>query len=156
MLTRLKTLVIGAALLAAGSAWAEAPIIFCTNFSDQFVPEGQAEEFTGTQVSWMTILDGPIGENAMIVSLYQNDASNSQTLLGRIKVDVNPKWTAYGVRNAVFPAVGNYEIAFALEDGTTIASGRVNLLEETPQEEIKPEEKYGTTLEELFNKYAPK
>lgn len=163
MLGKFKTLL--AVLALAGSTGAladEAPIIFCETFDDQLQPVNAADEFQGTQVSWMTVLDEPFGKNKIELSIYVNDPENdsqantSQALLGRISIDVNPKWTAFGIRNSVFPAPGSYDLAIGLEDGTVLAYGSVNLLEETPEEEIQPEEQYGTTLGELFNRYAPK
>lgn len=146
--------------LASSAAFAESQIVFCEDFTDQMEPINAAETIQGTQVSWMTVLDEPVGKNRMVVSLYFNDtANNTQSLLGRETIEVNPKWNAYGTRYAQFPAYGTYELAFGLEDGTQIASGTVTLVEPTTPEaapEPKAEEKVGVTLADLFNRYAPK
>lgn len=156
-----KKILAGIAFLAcANCAWAEAEVKFCETFDENFVPVNVNTSFSGLQVSAFTLFEQPIGRNQIVISLYQDDSTNgTQALLDRSTNDVNPRWDSYGVRNLLLPDYGNYTLSFELADGTPMATGSFTLTEPAPDEPVKeilPTEKVGTTLEELFNKYAPK
>ncbi len=153
----LRAMLLSALLGVGGSAFAEVPIVFCENFSDTFEPVNPGTEFEGSQVSWMAVFEEPLGRSQIQLSIYQNDpANNSQALLSRGAVDINPKWAAYGIRHADFINIGSYDVAIETLDGQTLAYGKVSLVEAKEEIEPQPEEHFGATLKELFDRYAPK
>ena len=154
---KLFAALLASCFVSSAALAAPAEIVFCENFNDQFEPVNVNTEFEGVQASWFAVLDEPIGQNNMVITLYQNNLENgSQELLDRATIPVNPRWNAYGARNGTFPGVGSYELAIETEDGQTLASGTVLLKEASAPIEEKPEERVGTSLQELFNRYAPK
>lgn len=156
-----KKILAGLALLAsATAALAESTVQFCESFDDHFVPVNVNSTFSGLQVSAFALFEQQIKRNKLVITLYKDDPeTGSQALIDRTTNDVNPRWDSFGIRNLLLPEYGQYSVSFELEDGTQMASGSFTLTEpaaDEPVKEIKPTEKVGTTLEDLFNKYAPK
>ena len=160
MYRKFKVAVLASAFALSSVCFADGEIVFCNSFDDQFNPENPGTEFASTQISWFAKFDKPLGVPIVVISLYQNQNENNQQLILREPMQVNPNWNAIGFRNSLFPSEGTYEVAVNLEDGKNLANGIVKLIKasatETVKVEPKKEEKVGTSLEDLFNRYAPK
>lgn len=160
MYKKIKVVALASAFALSSVCFADGEIVFCNSFDDQFNPENPGTEFASTQISWFAKFDEPLGVPSVVVSLYQNQNETNQQLILREPMQVNPRWNAIGFRNTLFPSEGSYEVAINCEDGTPLANGMVKLVkasdEDAVEVEPKKEEKVGTSLEDLFNRYAPK
>lgn len=126
---------IAAACLAAASfvASAESSLVFCSDISTAFKPEGVSDTFDSLTVSWLAKFDKAVGSNSVSVSLYQN-VDQTQNLVARENVAVNPQWNCLGMKNAVFPEPGNYTISVDSTDGQNLAQGTVTINEPEEQQ----------------------
>ncbi len=135
-------------------------IKFGTDIDSNFQVIDPSEKIEGNVFSWLAQADQNFGAAQLMFSIYKNNENGSQELLARQNIDVNPKWNAFGAKNSQLPDYGTYTFSLSLLDGTDLASGTVELVEPAksepkPAEPVK-EEKVGTTLADLFNRYAPK
>lgn len=76
--------------------------------------------------------------------------------MDRAEFNINPEWTAYGIRHLTIAEPGLYSLAFTLADGQTLAKGEVKITGTETPKPVEPQETLGGTLEKAFNKYAPK
>lgn len=130
-------------------------IEFCESFTDKFEPTKPGDQFHGPSISWLATSQEAFGKPSIVFSLYKN-TDDSQTLILRREIEVNPAWTVIGLRNMAFEQPGKYTLILSQADGKEISSGTVTILEATDDKPAEPEEKMGGTMESLFNKYAPK
>ncbi|MCI5638033.1 MAG: hypothetical protein MR287_02220 [Succinivibrio sp.] len=136
-------------------------ILFGTDLDAKFNVVNQSSTINQKYFSWLAKFDAAVGVPQVMVTLYSND-NGQQTIVGRDTLDVNPAWNCVGNKNATLE-VGSYTISITKLDGTDLASGDITIAE-PPKEEAekaanepeKKPEKVGTTLADLFNKFAPK
>lgn len=152
-----KLLLLALLLLAAPCCWAAdaATFQFCETFDDQYKPVNPGEEFSGPTVSWIATAPRQYGIPAITVSIYKHEGAQEQ-LIKREKIDVNPSWDTTAMRNMPLPSEGEFTIALTTPDGASLGSGRVKITKMDTSVQPKPQETVGTTLKDLFNRYAPK
>ncbi|MDR2054410.1 MAG: hypothetical protein LBQ10_00840 [Desulfovibrio sp.] len=142
--------------LSATAAYAEAvQIVFCKNFSDSWEPQGQTETFDSNVITWIAKSQEPFGVQQLSLSLYKRQGEQEQ-LLKRENLDVRPTWNTFGLRNMVLPGEGTYLLSLAKGDGKVIGEGVVVVTAVQKDTASVKTEARGTTLAELFEKYAPK
>lgn len=139
----------------AGHAMAAGTLVFCESLNEQFEPQNVGSSFPGPTVNLILTQDEPFGSPTLTATVYKRDG-NQETVLERSNFDINPKWTAYAIRNMALPGPGNYAIGFTTPDGRTIAHEQVALTGGHTEKPGEPQETLGGTLEKVFNKYAPK
>lgn len=141
--------------LSANAFAEEGKIQFCENLTDTFEVVNPGAEFPGPSVSWLASSPQPFGQPQITLSIYK-DADATQSLLQRREIEVNPAWNNIGLRNMRIGDPGTYTFVLSQKGGEEIAKGTVTIGAKKIDEPVKPEEKVGGTLEELFKKYSPK
>lgn len=148
-------LFLGLCLGFAGIVRAESALVFCETFNDDFVPQNVGTTFPGPGISLFLAQDKPFASPSLTITLYRRDGKR-ETLIDRASFEINPQWTAYGIRNLPMPGPGEYSIGFTLPDGSPIAQAQVAITGGTGEKPIEPREEVGGTLEKVFNKYSTK
>lgn len=100
----------------------------------------------------------PYGVMQVVVSIYHREKSGaSESLLSRVKLDVNPQWGIMVIPDLPLPGVGHYTFNMSTVGGEALAVGSVTITEKKVEAKMPEQPKIdGTTLEDLFNKYKPK
>lgn len=148
-------LLLGIFLLLGSVARAEGALIFCESFDDQFKPQNVGASFPGPGISLILTQEKPFGSPSLTLTIYKRDG-NRETVLERSNFDINPKWTAYGIRHLAMPGPGEYSIGFTLPDGGAVAQAEVTITGASDEKPAEPQETIGGTLEKAFNKYSTK
>jgi hypothetical protein len=130
-------------------------IVFCKSFSDTWKPQGPTETFDNNVIAWIVKAQEPFGVQQLSLSLYKRQGEQEQ-LLKRENLDVRPAWNTFGLRNMVLPAEGTFVLSLAKNDGKVIGEGMVVVTAIQKDTASVETEARGTTLAELFEKYAPK
>lgn len=128
-------------------------IIFCESLGDSYEPINPGEKFTGPVISWVASRREAFGKPTLLLSLYSR-ADKRESLVGREKVEINPAWNTFAIRNMPVPAIGDYSLSLTTETGEPVAAGTFSIVSMDSQKKAAPEEKMGTTLKDLFNKYS--
>lgn len=130
-------------------------IEFCEGFNDRLEPVKAGTEFPGPSISWVATAAKPYGKPIITLTIYKVDGQ-SEILLERRSLDVNPDWDVTALRNMPLQDEGEYKVALTSTDGEAIASGKVKITRSATERPASPEEVLGATMKALFQKYAPK
>lgn len=118
----------------------------------------EAREFDTNLITCGFYCSKPFGVMQVVVSIYYREASGaSESLLGRVNLDVNPQWGVMVIPDLPLPGIGRYMFSMSKVDGEVLAEGAVTITEKKVEEKMPEQPKIdGTTLEGLFNKFKPK
>ncbi len=97
------------------------------------------------------------GVMKVVISIYHREKSgDTETVLTRATVDVNPKWGIMIVPDLPLPGIGLYTFTMAIPDGEVLSSGTVTITQKKVDDKMPEQPKIdGTTVEGLFNKFKP-
>lgn len=156
MKARFFGLFLAFALLFGSAAAMAAPgkIVFCEGIEGQNTPIKPGTEFTGPAVCWVATSNEKFGKPALLATLYKDSEGGGQTIVSRQKIDVNPEWDCFIMKNAPAPEVGKYSLSLTSENGDVFAEGGFSIVAVDKSRKAEPVQTGGMTLKDLFNKYS--
>lgn len=119
---------------------------------------GEATEFDTNLITCGFFCTKPAGVMTVTVSIYHQDlTSNTEAVLARVNLDVNPEWGVFILPDIPLPDTGRYVFTLSTTGGEVLSKGQVTITEKKVEEKMPEQPKIdGTTLEGLFNKFMPK
>jgi hypothetical protein len=131
---------------------------FGTGVTNDWKLIGEATEFDTNLITCAFFCTKPAGVMTVAVSIYfQDPASNSERLLARVNIDVNPDWGIFVLTDIPLPETGKYTFSLSTPEGEMLSKCQVTITEKKVEKEMPEQPKIdGTTLESLFHKFMPK